>query len=184
VTTVEAPFYGRIGFADLITDRRFYKAVEVGTDRGRFAKELLTRWHQLEQHPPGFLWCLDPYLPYNEMPWRRTADLMMAAVNLAPFVPYVQIVQLESVDFIKARSDELRHIGFVYLDGNHEKEAVLADLSLWWGKLAAGSVIGGHDLGDHQPGVKAALEAFTGINDVPVHVVSDPESLSWYVEKP
>ena len=62
----------RRDFARLCNARRLWRAVEVGTDQGRFAKDFLDEWEQ------GLLFCIDPYQAYPEMGWDREADRSLA----------------------------------------------------------------------------------------------------------
>lgn len=71
-------------------------------------------------------------------------------------VSYSQSKSLDALDF--AKDGEL---DFVYVDGDHRYEAVLADLKGWLKKLRAGGVMAGHDWSF--PAVQKALsEVFVG----------------------
>ena len=47
------------------------------------------------------------------------------------------------MDAVKDFDDE--SLDFVYIDGNHLYPAVKKDIDLWWPKVKAGGVMGGHD---------------------------------------
>lgn len=51
-------------------------------------------------------------------------------------------------------------LGFVYLDACHEEKDVLQDLEMWVPKLVFGGVLGAHDFGDPNYGVKRAMTKF------------------------
>jgi hypothetical protein len=51
-------------------------------------------------------------------------------------------------------------LDFVYIDGNHSYEYVKRDIELYWPKVKKGGIIGGDDLGLHQPGVLKAVSEF------------------------
>jgi len=182
VRLVEAPFSRRANFGGLLADRGVLEAVEIGTDRGGFARELLSRWN-------GMLWCVDPYASYPEMPWPRDADLAMAVAVLAPFVPRVRIVRATSRQFAETRGfgTMTDRIGFVYIDGAHDYAPVADDIAAWWPLLRPGAILAGHDLdpsGEHAPGVLRAVTEFAETNDLEVSIVRDHDAHSWFVVKP
>lgn len=55
-------------------------------------------------------------------------------------VNYSQSKSLDALEFVKDGE-----LDFVYVDGDHRYEAVLADLKGWLKKLRAGGVMAGHD---------------------------------------
>jgi len=176
---IDADFTERRNFSFLLHQRKVWHAVEVGTDRGHFARQLLSTssW-------TGMLWCIDPYLPYDGMNWNREADLAMAVAVLAPFVPRVRIVRATSEEWIRVAQEWLPHIGFVYIDGDHTREAVARDIATWWPILKPGGILAGHDFCPPYAGVQEAVTQFAEENDLTVRVVYDVDSHSWFVEKP
>lgn len=167
--------------------RGLSRAVEVGTDRGAFARTFLDRWHG------HTLWCIDPYAVYPEMPWDRTPDLMCASRLLAGEPDRVRIVRttgaafLESVEGEKVRSVDPTadrfEVEFVYIDGAHDYESVKADLAAWWDALSWRGILAGHDYHPALPGVVQAVNEFAAHHDLAVYVTSDDQFPSWYVYK-
>jgi len=82
-------------FADLCNARGIVRAIEVGTDRGLFAESFLNRWDG------EILVCVDNWTPYHEMPYDRTADLLMAVTLLAPFRTRIKIARGESLELAR-----------------------------------------------------------------------------------
>ena len=89
-------------------------------------------------------------------PWMNGYDINDVASQQCPMKFVFQAFQdktedLENVMFIKGKSiDALESIkdescDFVYIDGDHRYEGVLADLHGWRPKLREGGVMAGHD---------------------------------------
>ena len=53
-------------------------------------------------------------------------------------------------------------IDFVFIDGDHHPDAVLADLKAWFPRVKAGGVIAGHDYDCHWPDVVRTVNEFFG----------------------
>lgn len=168
----------RVDFAALCDHKGIKRAVEIGTDRGTFAREFLERWHG------ELLVCVDPYTPYNEVPFDRAGDLALAAAVLAPFSDRVRIVRATSIE--AASWFPYPPLGFVYIDGNHELKAVSEDIAAWWPLIVPGGILAGHDYGcDEHPGVTAAVDLFAATHGLALNLTSDFNApRSWWMEKP
>jgi Methyltransferase domain len=165
-------------FAELCNARGIVRAIEVGTDRGLFAEQFLRAWRG------EILVCIDHWLPYPDMPYDRTADLVMAATLLAPFRSRVKLIRGESPRVAQPIGGYYRP-GFVYIDADHREAAVAADLAAWWPKVAPGGILAGHDYMDEHAGVIRAVDTFSQCAGRPVHVTADLEEYrSWWIEKP
>jgi len=76
--------------------------------------------------------------------------------NMAPY-PYT-LIQKKSVDAAEDFLDG--SIDFIFIDGNHSYEDVLADISAWYPKVKTGGVMCGHDYGKPEFGVTEAVHEF------------------------
>lgn len=183
MTTVEVAaervLANRLAFASLCNERGIVRAVEVGTDRGLFAEEFLHRWKG------EILICVDHWGPYNEMPYDRTPDLMMAVTLLAPFRSRVKLARGGSVELAPIVGGHYRP-GFVYIDGDHHYDAVRADLEAWWPYLTPGGILAGHDyMPPEYDDVVQAVDEFAAERGLAVHVTDNlDEYRSWWMEKP
>lgn len=70
--------------------------------------------------------------------------------------PEVEVLRLTSTEFFASLEEEL---DWIYLDGDHSYEAVLADLNESLKAVKSGGVILGDDFGS-KPGVARAVKAF------------------------
>lgn len=162
----------------LCNARKFWRAAEVGTDLGLFAKQFLSLWD-----PAGeYFFCVDAYEPYPEMEYDRIGDLIVAAQALQPFHPKVK--------FIRARSPQAANLlptfiqlEFAYIDAAHDYWSVKADLQGWWDRLYNGPVIlAGHDFDEGHPGVVQAVREFAEERELTVYL-TDEGIPSWYCYK-
>lgn len=151
-------------------------AVEVGVDTGDWAFHFLSTWRGRTLH------LIDPYLPYEGMPWPRDADKLIAIARLARFgsrAKFIQHPSPQAVSLIPAK----RAIPFVYIDGAHDCNSVSADIAAWWDRLATGGVLAGHDYDPSHPGVMDAVDRFAR-NMTVYHTHETTEPPSWYIFKP
>lgn len=169
----------RLDLASLCNALGLWRAVEVGTDRGVFASDFLDRWRG------EMLYCVDPYEPYNEMPWDRRADLMMAVGVLQRHARRSKIVIATSEDAAKYLMPAIR-FGMVYIDGDHAYQATRKDIELWWPRVQPGGILAGHDYDEvNHPGVIRAVDEFAYPEGLEVRLTTDHnQPLSWYVHKP
>jgi hypothetical protein len=69
-------------------------------------------------------------------------------------------------------------LDLVFLDGDHEPEAVRADVEAWWPKIARGGILAGHDYGHYAwPGVKAVVDQLRARERATI------ERSVWWLEK-
>lgn len=147
------------GFAGL-------RAAEVGVYRGDHAEEILAAL------APEFLLLADPWRP--DADWIAFARAKFPAEKVERFLaadwdgmyldvcarfaarPGVAVMRLPSVRAAALLADGAA-FHFVYIDGNHSEEAVLADLEAWAPRLLPGGVLAGHDHHGGNAGVVRAV---------------------------
>jgi hypothetical protein len=130
----------RTGLIDLFKELGFKVGVEVGTDRGGYARDICKRFLELK------LYTIDPWLPYNEGNeiktqsdmnlFEREARNILANYNC-------EILKMTSMDAVERFEPE--SIDFVFIDGNHKYPFVLEDIEEWSKKVKPGGIICGHD---------------------------------------
>ena len=107
------------------------------------------------------------YHSQNHIPlllsWGRGDEVQRAfEERMAPY-DNVETMRAFSVDAAKEFEDE--SLDLVYIDGDHARKEVLADLLAWYPKIKCGGVLSGHDWNNPhvRKGIKMWLEQ-TGIN--------------------
>lgn len=151
---------------ELFTTRGYDKVVEVGVQRGDFSNIVLSKWHgstyvmvDVWQHMPG-------YRDICNVSDQQQEAVYEAAMAVAErYAPRVKVLIGESVLMAEEFADG--SLDAVYLDADHSKAAVLADLEAWMPKIRRGGAICGHDyldgvLPEGDFGVKSAVLEFFG----------------------
>jgi predicted O-methyltransferase YrrM len=145
--------------------------VEIGTGYGKNALNLL------KELCIDRLYCVDPFLPYfdgEDKP--QTAYLSRAN--------YTQkiLAEHDNVSFIRKCSSDAykelpKELDFVYVDGNHNYEYVLADLHNYLPLVHEKGVIAGHDI--DWVSVRRAVEDFCKVNNL-TPIIRSPD---WIILK-
>lgn len=152
---------------------------EIGVFRGDFSRQILV------QARPAKLYLIDPWQNIddpglskswygadspNDMPGLYDAVQKRFEAEIA--AGQVELCRGFSADAM-ARLDD-RSLDFVYIDGDHRYEGVLADLELSFAKVRPGGVIAAddHRLGGWwADGVVRAVNAFAGRHASDLHIV-------------
>ncbi len=95
----------------------------------------------------------------------------------------VSMVQATSVGASRQFVDG--SLDFVFLDADHEYDAVTADIAAWWPKIRHGGILAGHDFSDEYPGVQRAVTERFGLTQL-ASVTSGVRFIaprSWWVDK-
>lgn len=155
------------------------KMVEVGTDRGDFAFEVIKELPSLD------LTCVDP--------WETTVDDISdphtnrdrnidKEVTENKLRGKATIQQKKSLEFVTQVLDE--SLDCAYLDGDHYRPGFDNDLEAWWPKIKPGGILAGHDLtGEWEPWIRAAVEEFAFYHNTEVFCTQDFPA-SWFFVKP
>jgi len=142
---------------------------EVGVFRGNTSEALLSEFPDLR------LWMVDPWAPFDgesrldkssQDDFDSSMEAAMLWTDFAKQRRYV--LRQASLNAASRFSDDT--LDFVFIDGNHLYENVVADISAWWPKLRRGGLMTGHDYavyGDANGkwGVKRAVDEFVSATD-------------------
>lgn len=152
---------------------------EIGVWEGSFARTIceVTGAHLCAVDP----WApQDGYLEVKNDRARLDRALTKTRAALQPF--HHQIVKATSLEAARKMQD--RSLDFVYIDGNHLRDHVLADLAAWVPKVKPGGIIAGHDykVYPHKPfiQVREAVDEYTRAHAIsPWFVFAVDKSPSW-----
>jgi len=134
-------------FPILIDNMNLKIGVEIGTDKGLFAKHLLAS--KLEK-----LYCIDPWIDdfgsnhkpgfYDKDGSKRQCE---AATNLSGEISAqrCELCRGFSAEMVNSAPES---IDFLYIDGDHSLEGIYTDLYTWVPKVREGGIVAGHDYKD------------------------------------
>jgi hypothetical protein len=128
---------------------------------------------------------IDPYIPYDD---RITGGVMVTQEEIdrvkqtfltsaEPFMNKINFINKKSIDAINDIEDN--SLDYIFIDGDHNYEAVVQDLKNYYSKVKTGGIFAGHDIGSQ--GVQRALSEFLpklGITEVRTCAHS-----TWYLFK-
>ena len=190
-----APLGSRNDLAHLLNAKGLLgQAVEIGTHRGAYAGQLLERWQGQT------LWCVDPWgippgcesqMKFYDPGGRTREDDYKEVQRLARKHPRLRPLRAVSAVAVETFTDGT--LDFVFVDGDHRRQAVADDLRLWWPKLRPGGILAGHDIVMLGPwdrednwgrNVQPAVEEFSIPLGLPVYLIAEGEVWSFYMEKP
>lgn len=177
----------RCALAGWLAHWGFQHGVEVGVWRGGYSQELF------KANPSLRLIGVDPWRAYGEYHDKkndqaRLDEARRGAVEL--FAKYTggELWRVTSQKAAARVPDG--SLDFVYLDGNHGREFIDADLAAWVPKVRSGGVVSGHDYAERTPAdpgyqVKAAVDAFTADRGIaPWFVLAKDKHPSWFWRVP
>lgn len=131
----------RKDLCDLFAAFGFTSGAEIGVWEGEFSEEICRR------NPGVRLLCVDPWKAYDDYGDPKNVQARLgrakftAEKRLGRFGCVIR--QMSSTEAASSVPDG--SLDFVYLDGNHAKAYVLADLAAWAPKVRSGGIVSGHD---------------------------------------
>lgn len=162
--------------------------VEVGVNKGEFAKLMLSQWS-------GQRYILvDPWLKENQEEYidfvnlqDRNKNMKETLQNTLYFRNKTVILRMTSVEAGKFFLPE--SVDIIYIDGLHHYEGVMNDLETWWPILKRGGIILGHDYllsADKYTifTVKPAVDEFARKIHLPVFHTPMDSYPTWFIFKP
>lgn len=153
---IEIPNVGRDELVVLCRELGFRFGVEVGVAAGEYSEQLI-KGHQWVR-----FWGIDPYVKYEgykDYQLRKTFERMEnEARQRVAGHPEYQLAKEFSVTAAKNFKDGV--LDFVYIDGNHNGEAVRQDIEAWYPKVRSGGIIAGHDFTGRWPSLRKEVIAY------------------------
>jgi len=139
---IEIPNFGRNNMAELFAELGFTIGAEIGVAHGKFSKIMLDANPNIKM-----LYGIDPYVPhkgYRDYVSNKTFTILRTdAIKALGNKRNYKFIEKFSLDAVKDFEDE--SLDFVYIDGDHCFEAVVADIAAWLPKVRKGGIISGDD---------------------------------------
>jgi len=152
--------FDRAGMAELFHELEFKEGAEVGVERGLYSEILCKANPGLKLH------CIDvwkSYRGYMDFVKSMESNYQEAKKRLEPYD--CNLIRKYSMDAVKDFKDE--SLDFVYIDGNHDLQNVINDLTEWSKKLKKGGIMCGDDYRIHtKPSRMHVVEAVTTFTHV------------------
>lgn len=170
----------RKDFPGLLAALGCERGAEIGVWEGQFSEWIC-------RGVPGVdLLCVDPWRAYGEYLDAKNdqanldAAYQTASARLVPFG--CRVWRMSSVEAAARVPDG--SLDFVYIDGNHARAFVKADLRAWTPKVRRGGIVAGHDYTTRSKHieVKSAVDAFVrrrGISPLFVLAADKYPSFFW-----
>lgn len=156
-----------------VVPRACHVAVEIGSLQGWFS------WRMAKFLPDASIFCIDPFGDDPENGYDGEYNLSCWKKNTRDF--FGKTIFLKRGDSVSeaAKWGDGVKVDFLFIDGDHSYEAVLADLRSWWPKVRPGGLIAGHDTtGPHSEAVMKALEVFGAERRIPEIQLQDVYSFT------
>jgi len=161
-----------IGLEDLV-------GVEIGVYRAQHARAMLKDLDIKK------LYLIDPYIIYpgysglGVRNWQTLAGVQIHAqetlrrLGYSNRIKWLIMTSNDAVDKVKEKLD------FVYIDGNHDYQYVMDDLTNWTPKVKKGGLMAGHDYSRSKKGVIEAVNEYCSKHKIKFEVQGE----EWYYQK-
>lgn len=162
-----------IGFLKTRFEDKPLVGVEIGAGSGINSLNILRNLNMKQ------LFLIDPYTRYMQdgsLSSDCSHSFNVAEKRLHKFRNCVTWIKKESSVAVDAVPSD---VDFVYIDGNHDYEHVKEDIALYYPKVKAGGVIGGHDFNGLYSGVPKAVLEFVGVHGLECSGLMD----EWWIVK-
>lgn len=135
------------------------RVVEIGSWLGDSSEAIATG---IQDFSPGTqLFCIDPFEQefFNrDAKWAKKASSMNAKEFFLKRMSRFGVVFYEKRSSEAARLFEHKSVNLLFIDGNHDYEAVKEDIGMWLPKMKKNAIMCGHDYGKEQFGVTRAVD--------------------------
>mmetsp|Transcript_426 Transcript_426/g.596 ORF Transcript_426/g.596 Transcript_426/m.596 type:complete len:307 (+) Transcript_426:172-1092(+) len=191
----------------ILQQLNFHTAVEVGVQKGLFAKRMLDKWKACTEYKLVDLWGMEQGYeePGNHSKKWHEMVYNEAKRRMKPYMDKVEFFPMRSTEAANKLKDN--HFDFIYLDARHDYCAVKEDIEHYWPKVRPGGILAGHDFIDakyaidilgpeedwsycedgktREPrAVRGAVEDFVEKENIDYIRVSEESFPSWFIQKP
>lgn len=174
----------RRDFLGLLNALGYRRGCEIGTWEGQFAEWICEAIRDVE------LICVDPWRAYGEYRDKKNDQARLDAayrLTRARVAPYhgCRVWRMTSQE--AAAHVPNGSLDFVYIDGNHGRAFVDADLRAWTPKVRSGGIVAGHDYTTRSAHieVKPAVDAFVKAQGIaPLFVMAADKYPSFFWVQP
>ena len=162
-------------------------AIEVGVWRGAFSAKIMSTLK------PKSFYGVDPYKLYEGYTDKPGAEFNAQTSLDELFETTKQRLEKKGGTLIRNFSTQAAaefdddSIDFVYLDGDHQYQAIKQDIAAWYGKVRSGGILAGHDYVKgslvEEFGVIPAVNEFVEQHQLELNTTNEKYA-TWWVTKP
>lgn len=176
---------GRKDLCRLFHTLGYTRGAEIGVWQGRFSEQMC------QANPGVRLLCVDPWHAYDDYGDPKNEQVRLDAaeretrIRLAPHG--CEIKKMTST----AAADRVPNgsLDFAYIDANHGKHYVLADLAAWVPKVRSGGIAAGHDYELKKTHahleVREAVDEYMRIHKIaPIYILTNDKVPSFFWVQP
>ena len=157
----------------LFAQTGFTEGVEVGTQRGLFAKVLC------DTCPSLHLTCVDPWQAYSSHPQEQQDGFYQTTVERLAGCN-VTLVRKRSLDAATTFADA--SLDFVYVDGAHDFDNAAQDIIQWSAKVKPGGIVAVHDF--DLTDVRCAIESYVRCHHIiPWYLTNERHPTAFWVKR-
>jgi hypothetical protein len=163
------------------------EGAEVGVQHGYFSEAILNVWQGAR------LYSVDPWREFPTASYIDVANISQlehdqryrqTVERLKRFGTRSRILRQTSNEAVESFADG--QLDFVYLDAQHQYEAVKGDIALWYSKIRKGGLLAGHDyldghLAEGIFGVKSAVDEFVSATGLRLSISQESKFKSWFI---
>lgn len=138
---IEIPGTNRITLTEIFAELGFTSGLELGVEAGLFSEAICRANPELKNYYAVDAWTA--YKGYRDHVSQEKLDgfRKITEDRLRPY--NARVIKGFSMDVVKTFSD--KSLDFVYIDGNHEYQQTVNDVSEWAKKVRPGGIVAGHD---------------------------------------
>ena len=127
---------------------------------------------------------IDPYMPYDDritgggMVTQEYMDKVKSCflTNSEPYKDKINFINKTSDEASKEIEDN--SLDYVFIDGDHNYEAVIRDMKNYYPKVKSGGIFAGHD--SHSEGVQKAVKEFADGLGINYDIIKICAHQTWY----
>ncbi len=154
------PLRHRLELGQLLQNEGWTTGVELGVQRGGFAKDILTQWKRNTRYVLVDSWeVLENYKDDANIP-QENQDKNYA-LTMERTKQWRSIEVCRNLTTVCARRYDGEKFDFVYVDARHDYKGVLVDLVDWWPLVTEGGIMAGHDFVTQTEGPEKSHQDWT-----------------------
>ena len=138
-------FKNRDELGTIAQNEGFTKGLELGVQRGIYAKTILSQWHNCTEYHLVDLWAVQENYEdiANVNQEQQDNNYKLTLDTLSPWTSKIHVCRNYTTACVTKFEDQ--YFDYIYVDARHDFKGVYEDLIHYWPKLRVGGIMAGHD---------------------------------------